>query len=374
MKKSYVKWFNDLSARDVALVGGKNASLGEMSRSLMHAGIRVPPGFAITADCYWRFLEKNDLQERIAHQIASLAQGAELSAVGSAVRRLILEAEIPEDVVAAITAAYRELGERIGRPDPSVAVRSSATAEDLPEASFAGQQESFLNVTGAESVLEACRRCFGSLFTDRAISYREDQGFDHGSVALSVGVQQMVRSDLACAGVMFSIDTETGFPATVVIDGAWGLGEGVVSGQVSPDEYVVFKPLLKEGSNRPILSKTRGAKRQKIVYAAEGDETSGRTRIVDTSEAERTSYVLSDEEILSLAKWAVLIEQHYGRPMDMEWAKDGQTSELAIVQARPETVQARKESTQPRTYRHTGSGREPLPDDTRAGGVHAQFR
>ena len=349
-----VRWFRELASGDVAIVGGKNASLGEMSRNLAGEGIRVPDGFATTAHAYWRFLDSNDLRPRIVHEIDRLHGGAALHDVGASLRKLVLEAELPDDVRAAVTGAYEELA--AGRRDPSVAVRSSATAEDLPEASFAGQQESFLNISGEAALLDACRRCYASLFTDRAISYREHHGFDHQAIALSIGVQQMVRSDLASAGVMFSIDTETGFPSTVIIDGAWGLGEAVVSGKVSPDEYVVFKPLLGEGSLKPVISKSRGSKRQKIVYAQKG--APGTTRTLETSEQDRTSYVLSDDEILTLAGWAVRIEAHYGRPMDIEWAKDGETGELWIVQARPETVQARKESTQLRSYRLTGKGPE----------------
>ncbi|MDQ4144224.1 MAG: phosphoenolpyruvate synthase [Actinomycetota bacterium] len=358
MGNDYVRWFSDLTSEDVAVVGGKNASLGEMMRNLSRAGIRVPDGFATTADAYWRFLDHNDLRRRIAEEIDRLHEGAPLVEVGKAIRDHLLKAEIPADVAVEVTRAYRELAAAAGLPNLSVAVRSSATAEDLPEASFAGQQESFLNIRGKAALLDASRRCYASLFTDRAISYREHQGFDHRSIALSVGVQRMVRSDLAGAGVMFSIDTETGFPNTVIIDAAWGLGEAVVGGKVDPDEYVVFKPLLGRDGLRPIISKIRGSKRHKIVYADDSDAGRHTTRMQETSDRERASYVLSDDEILALAQWGSQIEAHYRRPMDIEWAKDGETGVLFIVQARPETVQARRESSQLRSYRLKGQGRE----------------
>ena len=342
-----VRWFEDVTNEDTAVVGGKNASLGEMIRSLAHRGICVPGGFATTAHAYWAFLDAHDLRDRIADRIDELHRGADLAQVGSAIRELFVGAELPPQVAEAVREAYRTLGGRLGRERPDVAVRSSATAEDLPEASFAGQQETFLNITGEDALLDACRRCYASLFTDRAISYREHHGFDHTKVALSVGVQQMVRSDLAGAGVMFSIDTDSGFPRTVLIDAAWGLGESVVAGLVDPDEYLVFKPLLATDGLQPVISKKLGGKRSKIVYADDGDEP---TATVDTDEEERNALVLDDAEILTLARWAVAIEEHYGRPMDMEWAKDGERDELYIVQARPETVQARKQASTLRSY------------------------
>ncbi|MBW3590686.1 MAG: phosphoenolpyruvate synthase, partial [Actinobacteria bacterium] len=352
MDGRYVVWFTELSSGDVELVGGKNASLGELIANLAPAGIRVPEGFATTAEAYWRFLDSAGLRKVIAAQVERLDKGAALSDVGSAIRRKILDAPLPEEIADSVTAAYRNMSAAAGKEQLDVAVRSSATAEDLPEASFAGQQESFLNVRGEQALLETCRRCFASLFTDRAISYREHQGFDHDAIALSVGVQRMVRSDLAGAGVMFSIDTETGFRDSVIIDAALGLGEAVVSGQVDPDEYAVFKTLLDEPALKPIISKTKGAKRRKIVYAPEGD----RTRTLETDAQERAAYVLSDDQIMMLARWAVDIETHYGRPMDVEWALDGETGELYVVQARPETVQALRESTQLRSYKLTGTG------------------
>jgi pyruvate, water dikinase len=350
-----VVWLSELTSGDVGLVGGKNASLGEMIRNLAGAGIRVPDGFATTARAYWAFLDANGLRERIAEQIDRLHAGTELADVGREIREQFLRAELTPPLRNAIADAYRELGERLGRQDPDVAVRSSATAEDLPEASFAGQQESYLNVTGEDGLLDACKRCFASLFTDRAINYREDQGFDHTAIALSVGVQQMVRSDRAGAGVMFTIDTESGFPDVVLVNAAWGLGEVVVGGMVDPDEYVVFKPLLDRGVAAPIISKRAGDKDRKLVYGEGGD--GGRTRMVATGDDERHAYVLSDDEIVTLAQWGTSIERHYGKPMDIEWAKDGETGEVFIVQARPETVQARRGAGSLRTYRLEERGR-----------------
>jgi pyruvate, water dikinase len=351
MDDRYVRWLSELGSGEVALVGGKNASLGEMIRRLSGAGVRVPGGFATTVHAYWRFLDANGLRERIAEQIDRLHGGVQLADVAATIRRSILDATLPPDITRSVADAYRELAASLGRPDPDVAVRSSATAEDRPEASFAGQQETFLHITGEQALLDACRRCYASLFTDRAISYREHHQFDHRRVALSIGVQPMVRSDLASAGVMFSIDTETGFPHNVLIDASWGLGEAVVGGRVDPDEYVVFKPLLDRADLTPIITKKRGEKRIKVVYG-----TAGGSQTVDTDDAERSSYVLDDPEILTLARWAAAIEAHYGTPMDMEWAKDGTTGELFIVQARPETVQARRVSSQLRSFRLTSKG------------------
>lgn len=342
MQDNPIRWFAELSRRDVPNVGGKNASLGELYSHLQSVGIRVPDGFATTAAAYRQFLAANRLQEPIREALATYHRNEiTLAATGDTIRRLIRRGNWPEDLAEAICAAYRELGRRYDRNDVDVAVRSSATAEDLPEASFAGQQETFLNVSGETELLDACRRCFASLFTDRAISYRDNQGFDHLQVALSIGVQKMVRSDRAGAGVMFSIDTETGFPNVVTIDAAWGLGESVVQGAVNPDNYMVFKPLLTDEELTPILHKYLGSKAQKMVYARRAGQP---VRNVPTAAHERRSFVLDDAEILQLARWAVAIEQHYGTPMDMEWAKDGISNELFIVQARPETVQSRREA------------------------------
>jgi pyruvate, water dikinase len=351
-----VIWFEDLGRHDVARVGGKNASLGEMVGNLASKGVRVPPGFATTAEAYWRFVDANRLRDSIASARADLASGkVALAEAGHTIRRAFLHGEWPKEAAEAITGAYRELCRRTAKPDADVAVRSSATAEDLPDASFAGQQETYLNIRGQRALLEACRRCYASLFTDRAISYRQAKGFDDLKVALSIGVQCMVRSDLGGAGVMFSIDTETGFDRVVLINAAWGLGENVVQGAVDPDEYEVFKPLLTDPSLSPIIEKKRGEKARKMIYAS-GDAHP--TRNVPTSKAERAAFVLDDQEILALARWACVIEAHYGQPMDMEWAKDGESGEIFIVQARPETVQSRREAGALKTYRIKSKGRK----------------
>ncbi len=332
-------WFETLARGDVELVGGKNSSLGEMVQTLGAKGIRVPPGFATTADAFRAFISDNGLNALIDETMARLdANKMTLQEAGRTIRAAIVAGDWPQNTHDEIVACYRELSQRAGVTDMPVAVRSSATAEDLPDASFAGQQETFLNVRGEAALLDACRRCYASLFTDRAISYRKVQGFEHDKVALSVGVQQMVRSDIGGSGVMFSIDTESGFDKVVLINAAWGLGENVVQGAVTPDEYQVFKPLLAKPGLKPIVEKKVGAKEKKMVYAGlEG----GDIKNVPTSKAERAAFVLSDDEILELARFAVTIEQHYGQAMDMEWARDGETGELFIVQARPETVQSR---------------------------------
>jgi pyruvate,water dikinase len=337
--KRQVIWFEKLARRDVALVGGKNSSLGEMVAKLARAGIRVPPGFATTAGAYREYLSANSLNDMIGETMAALRDHRlSLQEAGARVRKAIAEGSFPEATRAAIAAAYRELCDRAGVADLAVAVRSSATAEDLPDASFAGQQETFLNIRGEAALMAACRRCYASLFTDRAITYREVKGFDHAQVALSVGVQQMVRSDISGSGVMFSIDTESGFDRVVLINAAWGLGENVVQGAVTPDEYQVYKPFLGRRGITPILEKKLGAKEKKMIYAS---GQGGPTKNVPTSKAERAAFVLSDAEILDLARQAATIEKHYGQAMDMEWAKDGETGLLYIVQARPETVQSR---------------------------------
>ncbi len=343
MTESHVVWFDEIGMEHVPQVGGKNASLGEMTRSLKSRGVRVPDGFATTAAAYRTFIEANGIDAAMRSRIAEYRAGeTSLRATGEAIRELFLASEFPEDIALSIRSHYRKLAERAGLDRLSVAVRSSATAEDLPDASFAGQQETFLNISGERELLDACRRCYASLFTDRAISYREVKGFEHPDVALSIGVQRMVRSDVGASGVMFSIDTETGFPRAAVISAAWGLGETVVQGSINPDKYVVFKPLLADRGLAPIIEKTLGSKARKMVYSRGGH---ARTRTVDTSAEERGSFVLDDAEILDLARWAVTVEEHYGRPMDMEWARDGVTGELFMVQARPETVQALKSGT-----------------------------
>jgi pyruvate,water dikinase len=347
--------FEQLGRGDVARVGGKNASLGEMVRNLGQRGVKVPPGFATTADAYWGFIDANGLRETIATALADLAgRRTSLAEAGRKIREAVVRGVWPEEIAGSITAAYRDLCSRLGRDEADVAVRSSATAEDLPDASFAGQQETYLNIRGEDALLDACRRCYASLFTDRAISYRQAKGFDHLKVALSVGVQQMVRSDRAGAGVMFSIDTETGFDKVVLINAAWGLGETVVQGAVDPDEYQVFKPLLSTPDLVPIIEKKIGGKARKMIYASGGEHP---TRTVPTSRMEQGSPVLSDEEILRLARWACVIEDHYGCAMDMEWAKDGESDELFIVQARPETVQSRKGAGALHSYKIKAKGR-----------------
>ncbi len=345
-QKIHVIEFDQLKRDDVELVGGKNASLGEMIGTLSEKGILVPPGFATTADAFRHYLSANNLDASIATELDKLAVGeTTLHEAGKAIRSLIVGGDWPEDTAKAILTHYRDLGKTHGEENVPVAVRSSATAEDLPDASFAGQQETFLNVIGEAALLNACRKCYASLFTDRAISYRQMKGFSHTKVALSVGVQLMVRADIGGSGVMFSIDTETGFPDAVLINAAWGLGENVVQGAVDPDEYQVFKPFLSNPNLIPILEKKLGGKEIKMIRNA-----SGAPRNVPTSKAERQQFVLSDAEILTLARQACIIEEHYGQPMDMEWARDGQTGTLYIVQARPETVQSRSANLSQKSY------------------------
>jgi pyruvate, water dikinase len=348
---------------DINLVGGKNASLGEMIQQLASQGVKVPLGFATTTHAYRNFVETAGLATKLQQLFADLDVDnlANLQERGKKARLLMIETPFTAEIEAEITTAYAELCHLYGA-NTDVAVRSSATAEDLPDASFAGQQETYLNVHGITGVLEACRKCFASIFTDRAISYRHQKGFDHLEVALSVGVQKMVRSDLACSGVMFSIDTETGFKDAALITAAYGLGETVVQGSVNPDEYIVYKPKLSEGF-RPIIDKRLGSKKIKMVYDTGGLKL---TTNVQVLAKDRQHFALNDDEILQLAKWACIIENHYSQvrgmltPMDIEWAKDGQTGELFIVQARPETVQSQKAQTVLRSYHLTGSQR-PAP-------------
>jgi pyruvate,water dikinase len=347
-KKKQLVWFEEVGKDDVAEVGGKNASLGEMIRELKDEGIAVPDGFATTSAAYGAFLEANNLNERIQAELEDLkSRKKALHETGSAIRRMFAEAEFPSDLADSIKSFYRELGKRYNTRNVSVAVRSSGTAEDLPEASFAGQQESFLNVSGEQALLDACKKCYASLFTDRSINYREDRGFARTKIALSVGVQKMVRSDEASAGVIFTLDPDTGFRNVVVVTGSWGLGESVVQGQVTPDEFMVFKPLLGKDKLLPILSRTLGAKERKIVYSSGRTST---TKNVATTKQEQGSFCLDDNEVMKLARWAAIIEKHYQRPMDIEWAKDGELNQLFIVQARPETVQSQKKATVLKTY------------------------
>ncbi|MBN1860058.1 MAG: phosphoenolpyruvate synthase [Candidatus Thermoplasmatota archaeon] len=344
MIQEFVKWFEDLTIGDVPSVGGKNASLGEMIRNLGQKGVRVPSGFAITAYAYKYMIEKAGIDVKIKEILKDLNTHdvTDLAARGQKIRTLIKSYPIPPELEESIRKHYREMEFRYGE-NVDVAVRSSATAEDLPDASFAGQQETYLNVRGEDELIEKVRECFASLFTNRAISYRVDKGFDHFSVYLSVGVQKMVRSDLACSGVMFSIDTESGFTDAVYITGAYGLGENVVQGAVNPDQFYVFKPTLHKGF-KPILEKKLGSKEKRLIYGPTG------TKQTKVSPAEQSKFVINDEELLTLARWACIIEDHYKKPMDIEWAKDGQTGELFIVQARPETVHSQKNVAVMKTY------------------------
>lgn len=348
-------WFEDLSRGNVELVGGKNASLGEMVRELTQAGIKVPPGFATTATAFRHYVAHNKLDTMLDKVLRKFDKGnLTLQEAGSEIRKAFIAGEWPADLEAEISGRFSELEKRTQVSELSVAVRSSATAEDLPDASFAGQQETFLNVRGKHALMETCKRCYASLFTDRAIVYRQLKGFDHRKVALSIGVQQMVRSDIGAAGVMFSIDTESGFDKVVLINAAWGLGENVVQGAVNPDEYQVFKPFLDDPALVPVVEKKLGEKEKKMIYAG---HKSGQTRNVPTSKAERRAFVLNDADILNLARQASIIEKHYGQPMDMEWARDGETGTLFIVQARPETVQSRADLHVMKSYRITAPDR-----------------
>jgi len=378
-EKAFVLWFDEVGISDIPLVGGKNASLGEMIQQLTPQGVNVPNGFATTAYAYRYFIESAGLEKKLRELFADLdvEDMQNLRQRGKQARSLILDTPFPADLEEAITSAYKKLCERYSTNgdfcnqfgeeykeeckryanDVDVAVRSSATAEDLPDASFAGQQETYLNVYGEEGVLESCHKCFASIFTDRAISYRTIKGFDHFNVALSVGVQKMVRSDLASSGVMFSIDTETGFKNAALVTAAYGLGENVVQGAVNPDEYFVFKPTLLQGF-RPILEKRLGTKELKMVYDIGGSKL---TKNVSVPQSEREKYCINDDEILQLAKWACIIENHYSQargtytPMDIEWAKDGITGQLFIVQARPETVQSQKSGSVLRNFKLQGT-------------------
>jgi pyruvate,water dikinase len=341
-----VRWFDTLSISDVPFVGGKNASLGEITQALAEEGIPVPPGFAITAQVYRDFIAYNGLHDDIAQHLAQLEAGNQsLRQAGSAIRALISGGGFSSDHAAEIKEAYRSLCDKLNVQECDVAVRSSATAEDLPESSFAGQHESYLNIRGESALLEACKHCLASLYTDRAIAYREERNFPHEQVELSIGVQQMVRSDLACAGVVFTLDTETGFPDVVLVNGAWGLGESVVRGSVNPDRFLVYKPLLKQGSCRPIIERTRGSKLEKLVYTEANAPLNANdvTQVVETTDEEQHALVLDDDELLALSKWGVTIEKHYQRPMDIEWAKDGVTGKMYIVQARPETIESQRD-------------------------------
>jgi len=334
----YISFFKDLMIDDVAKVGGKNASLGEMYQNLSSKGVSVPNGFATTSDAYWLLLEENCIKQKIKEILGEvdISDTAELQKKGKEVRKLILASKLPRVLEDEILEAYKALSKEYDAEFVDVAVRSSATAEDLPDASFAGQQETFLNIDTPENLLQSIKKCFASLFTDRAISYRESRGFDHLKVALSIGIQKMVRSDKSCSGIMFSIDTESGSKDLILINSIWGLGENVVSGKVNADEFFVFKPTLKKGINT-ILKRSLGSKKEKMLYGDNGSNTLN----VKTTKEEQNSFSIDDEDVISLAKQALLIEEHYKRPMDIEWAKDFYDSKLYIVQARPETVQSK---------------------------------
>lgn len=344
----YIRFFDTLRNSDVSSVGGKNASLGEMIHALKAKGICVPDGFATTSDGYWEFLQINGLEKKIFNELKQVKQNPKkVRAVGRKIRSWVEQATFSSSMQKALKSAYQELSRRYQIKNVDVAVRSSATAEDLPNASFAGQQETFLNVVGEKQMLQACLKCYASLFTDRAIIYRIEKGFDHDKVALSIGIQKMVRADLAGAGVLFTLDTESGFRKVVVINAAFGLGENVVQGTIEPDEYMVYKPLLQNAIFSPIIEKKIGKKEEKLIYA----KGSKKTKNVKGDKKAAASFVLTDREILQLAKWGVLIEEHYQKPMDIEWAKDGKTQQLFIVQARPETVQSQKQVNLFKTYR-----------------------
>ncbi|WP_373399872.1 PEP/pyruvate-binding domain-containing protein [Algoriphagus halophilus] len=330
--------FETIGIGDVPKVGGKNASLGEMYQKLTPLGIRIPNGFAVTAAGYGLFLKENKLNQSIQEKLSELDLDnfSNLREVSGEIKSLILHGKVPDDLAKEIVHSYQSLG-GLNRINPDVAVRSSATAEDLPGASFAGLHESFLNIKGEQELLKAVRSCFASLYNGRAIKYRHDKGFDHLEIALSVGVQLMVRADKASSGVCFSIDPESGFSQSVLITGCWGLGENIVQGAVIPDEFLVFKPSIKKGK-RAILSKKVGSKTKTMIYSKDGGVVN-----LDTSKEKQKAFVLNDEEIEILGQWAIKIENHYGMPMDIEWAKDGLSGDLFIVQARPETVHADKD-------------------------------
>jgi pyruvate, water dikinase len=345
--------FSEIGLKDIELVGGKNASLGELYNELRPKGIAIPDGFALTAGAYRIFRESNGLEAPLRDLLKEVdhVNFSNLAEIGSRARALIQGASMPDKLIQWLRGAYHDLSEKCGVSDMAVAVRSSATAEDLPTASFAGRMESFLNISGPEMLVEAVHRCFGSLFTDRAIKYRYDMGFENSDIAISVGVQQMVRSDLSSSGVAFTIDPDTGFRQTIVINGIWGLGENIVQGRVTPDEWLVFKPTLNQPEFDPVIRMKRGEKEFTMVYGTGGGLLDQTIVNNDTPQAARKSWSLVPEEVRTLARWCLLIEQHYGKPMDIEWAKDGITGEMFIVQARPETVQSQRSRPVQREYR-----------------------
>lgn len=357
MELRYIKKFSELSNDKVAIVGGKNASLGEMFNKLTPKRINIPDGFATTAEAYWCFLDNNNIRERLTELMNKLdLKGfSNLREVGEAARALILNAVMPQQLTNEIKLAYRELYAKYNT-EIEVAVRSSATAEDLPTASFAGQHDSFLNIKGDEVLLHTCQKCFASLFNDRAIKYRINNGFEHMHVALSVGVQQMVRSDLASAGVGFTIEPETGFENMIYLTGSWGLGENVVQGTVNPDEFYLFKPSIRN-NKKSIVTKNLGSKTKTMIYAQGQNKLNKSIENIDTPADKQLLFVLTDPEIETLAQWCLKIEEHYKMPMDIEWAKDGITNELFIVQARPETIHNKTQSISFKEYRLTEKGK-----------------
>ncbi|MCW1930650.1 MAG: phosphoenolpyruvate synthase [Candidatus Kerfeldbacteria bacterium] len=346
-------WFDEVRREDVAAVGGKNASLGELYQQLSKQGVLVPYGFAISASAYEQFIDGAGIRAAIEKELSAIDTHdiENLAHHGHRIREMIIHAQFPEELKKEIVAAYEKLSEHAGVLDVDVAVRSSATAEDLPDASFAGQQETYLNIRGGSDLLLAVKKCMASLFTNRAISYRADKNFDHFSVSLSVGVQIMVRSDIASSGVMFTLDPETGYRDAVIITGAYGLGELVVQGKVDPDEFIVSKHTAEDLRFRPIVSRRLGTKKMKMVYAPEGEiDVHGTVKEIPVEDSAAHRFILSDDEVLKLGRWAMLIERHYGMPMDIEWAKDGKTGELYVVQARPETVRSQHSASTMETY------------------------
>lgn len=357
MKHTFIKQFKELSNDQVALVGGKNASLGEMFNRLTPKGINIPDGFATTAEAYWLFLDENNIREKLTLLMNKIDQHnfSNLREIGAEARALVLNAVIPQLLADEIKLGYRYLNASYDT-EMEVAVRSSATAEDLPTASFAGQHDSFLNIKGEEVLLHTCQKCFASLFNDRAIKYRINNGFEHMHVALSVGVQRMVRSDIASAGVGFTIEPETGFENMIYLTGSWGLGENVVQGAVNPDEFYIFKPSIRNG-NKSLVTKKLGSKSKTMIYAQGQNALNKSIENIDTPIEKQLLFVLSDAEIEILASWCLKIEEHYNMPMDIEWAKDGMTNELFIVQARPETIHNKTRSISFKEYRLTEKGK-----------------
>ncbi|HSX12216.1 MAG TPA: phosphoenolpyruvate synthase [Rhabdochlamydiaceae bacterium] len=350
----YILWFEEVTNKDVPKVGGKNASLGEMHRFLKKEGVVVPNGFATTSEAYWDFLKTNQLDQKIFYELEKLKKHPRaLHTIGKKVRSLILQGKFSEEMKMEVIKAYQKLSAQNHTKNVDVAVRSSATAEDLPNASFAGQQETYLNIRGEKELLTACKKCYASLFTDRAIIYRIEKGFAHDKVALSIGIQKMVRSDIGSAGVIFTLDTETGFRGSIIINAAFGLGENVVQGVIQPDEYMVFKPLLEKQQFTPIIKKDLGKKEKMMIYG-KGKQT---TKNLTTPASKASQFVLTDKEILQLSKWALSIEKHYQKAMDIEWAKDGKSNQIFIVQARPETVQSQKRAGVFKTYKLKQKGK-----------------